>query len=36
MGRGCSGTGSGHHSIQTTEIYLHTEMERKRAAVDSL
>ncbi len=26
----------GHHSVQTTEIYLHTGMERKRAAVESL
>ena len=26
----------GHQSVQTTEIYLHTGMERKRAAVEML
>ncbi len=26
----------GHHSVQVTEIYLHTGMERKRAAVETL
>ncbi|MBW2271977.1 MAG: hypothetical protein JRG96_01800 [Deltaproteobacteria bacterium] len=26
----------GHHSVQTTKIYPHTRMERKRAVVESL
>ena len=26
----------GHHYVQTTEVYLHTGMERKRAAVELL